>query len=320
MIVSSSFKPSPWLAGRHRQTLFGPLCVTTSREPDAWLEYELPDQDFIELAWFGERSWPVLILLHGLEGSYRSHYVQRLLYHFKEQKLAVCVAHFRSCGRKLNRFTSSYHSGISEDVTALLSHPWLLEAPEVYAAGFSLGGNVLLKWLGENPEQTKIKRAVAVSVPMKLDICADAINRGASKLYQKHLIDLLKVKTKKKLALDLPGPPIDLQQNLDRISNFWQFDNQVTAPLHGFIDVHDYYQRASSFPWLKFITTPTLVLQSIDDPFLDPKILPDQDELSEHVCLEVSERGGHIGFIESLSWRQRCFLSRRLCSFLFESR
>ncbi|NVJ58965.1 MAG: alpha/beta fold hydrolase [Gammaproteobacteria bacterium] len=292
--------------------------MSAKQEPDQWFEHELPDRDFIELAWFGEKDWPVLLLLHGLEGSYKSHYIQRILHHLRSENIAVCVAHFRSCGRKLNRLTSSYHSGISEDLTELLGFSWLKDAKEVYAAGFSLGGNVLLKWLGENPEQTKIKRAMAVSVPMKLDICANAINTGMSRVYQKHLIDLLKVKTRKKLALDLPGPPISLKIDLNRIENFWQFDDSITAPLHGFSSVQDYYQKASSYPWLKHITVPTLILQALDDPFLDPDVLPDQNSMSETVHLEVSEVGGHIGFIESLNWRQSCFLSRRLRSFFFE--
>jgi len=181
------------------------------------------------------------------------------------------------------------------------------------ALGFSLGGNVLLKWLGENPKQSFFRSAMAVSVPLKLDECASAIDSGFSKLYQKHLIRSLVKKTACKLNGNFPGPLLEASTLAEDLSNFWQFDEKVTAPLHGFRSAKDYYELSSSYHFLPRIETPTLVLQAIDDPFLNADMIPDKSHLGSGVTVEVSEKGGHVGFMESINDRtQSCFLAKKV--------
>ncbi|NVJ49881.1 MAG: hydrolase [Gammaproteobacteria bacterium] len=314
-ISASTFKPTFGLSNRHLQTLVGPLLAGVRYHPQHWQELVLSDGDFVELAWFGAPADKVLLLLHGLEGSYQSHYAQRLIHCYTQSGWQVVVAHFRSCGRRLNRSARSYHSGSSDDLAEVITHLPSQASQSLYAIGFSLGGNVLLKWLGENPKQTMLSRAMAVSVPLRLDVCASAIDNGFSRFYQQHLIGLLKKKmhAKRKLGL-LPMSEQSLAK-LAAVKNFWQFDQQVTAPLNGFASADDYYQRASSISFLTHIATPTLILQALDDPFMNHNVLPAEDELSPNVQLELSKTGGHVGFVESYRLYQRCFLARRSLAF-----
>ena len=319
MIIESEFQPARILANRHVQTLIGPLLVPVSQQPTSWSELALPDGDFMEIAWFGSDNGPVLMILHGLEGSYRSHYVQRVIKPFLAAGWRIAVTHFRGCGRKINARSRSYHSGSSDDLTAAIGYLQQLGQPPTAILGFSLGGNVLLKWLGENPQQQVIKRAMAVSVPFKLDICATSIGRGFSRTYQKHLIDLLKKKTRKKLSLGLPGPQI-VEPDWRTINNFWKFDHLVTAPLNGFNGVDDYYQQASSYQYLPMIKTPTLILHALDDPFMSADVLPEEAHLGPDVTLELSKFGGHVGFFDQLPPRKKpCYLGQKAYAFLTRS-
>jgi hypothetical protein len=290
--------------------------MPVKHHPVRWQRLAAEPGDFMEIAWFGNSDRPLLLILHGLEGSYRSHYVQRVLNGALDRDWQVGVLHFRSCGRELNTRMESYHSGVSHDLQAALSQ--LVEAgySAIGILGFSLGGNVLLKWLGENPRQSIVQRAMAVSVPLKLDLCASAIDQGFSKLYQKHLIDQLKRKTQCKLQRQLPGPRPNLSVPLTNIKNFWQFDEAVTAPVHGFANAADYYHQASSFYYLPNISTPTLILQSLDDPFMNRDVLPEQNQLGSGVVLEVSEKGGHVGFIDHWQFKHRhCFLANKVADY-----
>ncbi|WMS86461.1 hydrolase [Pleionea litopenaei] len=314
-VVQSSFSPPSIIANRHIQTLYGPLAVTVKYHPQTWQSVTLTDGDFVELAWFGERSKRTLLILHGLEGSYRSHYVQRLLNAYLGHGWQVVVAHFRGCGRSLNRLPRSYHSGSSDDLADVLSALSAHSIENLYAIGFSLGGNVLLKWLGENKVQNSIRRAMAVSVPFKLDICADSIDRGFSRFYQKHLIDSLKFKVSKKHQLGESALPNALLNDLSSIRNFWQFDEHFTAPMNGFSGASDYYAKASSFPFIARINTPTLLLQALDDPFLSPEAIPRAEDLGPSVTLELSEKGGHVGFLQSFNAYKECFIAQRSFSF-----
>ena len=316
MIIESEFQPAKMLANRHVQTLIGPLLVSVSQQPKNWSEIALPDGDFMEIAWFGPDNGPLLLILHGLEGSYRSHYIQRVIKPFITAGWRIAVAHFRGCGRKINARSRSYHSGSSDDLTAAIEHLQQSRQLPTSILGFSLGGNVLLKWLGENPDQQVVKRAMAVSVPFKLDVCATSIGRGFSRTYQKHLIGILKKKTRQKLLLQLPGHQID-EPDWRSINNFWQFDHLVTAPLNGFNGVNDYYQQASSYQFLPMIKTPTLILQALDDPFMSPEVLPEEAQLGPGITLELSQFGGHVGFFDQLPpHKQPCFLGQKAFAFL----
>ena len=275
---------------------------------------ELDDGDFLDIDWSRNRDGPLVLLLHGLEGSIRSHYATGLMNSLSRCGYQIVLLNFRGCSGEPNRLPRSYHSGDTDDVDLILrllvrKHP---QRP-VYLVGISLGGNVLLKWLGENPDQTLAKKAVAISVPFQLDIAAHRLERGLSRLYQAHLLYKLRRSTRSKAARI--ALPIDVSR-LSRIKSFRQFDDQVTAPLHGFEGVDDYYCRASSRPFIKFIKTPTLILHAVDDPFMTPDAIPEDYELGSGVQLELSESGGHVGFVAGiLPWKPRYWVDERVCDY-----
>lgn len=212
----------------------------------------------------------------------------------------------------------AYHSGETEDALfflRLLSELYP-HTPKV-AIGFSLGANMLLKLLGENPTQTYLQAAVAISAPMRLAECADSINRGFSRLYQKYLLtSLLKNLRVKMRSMSFP-PSIDLSAGrLKQLRNFRDFDHHVTAPLHGYSGADDYYQQCSAMDYIKHIQTPTLILHARDDPFMNHQVIPSAQQLSASVRLEVSEQGGHVGFMQGTPWRPRIWLHQRVSAFL----
>lgn len=308
------FKPAWWLPGPHAQTLF-PYIFRRQRLPRLTRErIELDDGDFLDLDWGRHQDGPLALLLHGLEGSIRSHYATGLMTSLDRCGYQTVLLNFRGCSGEPNRLPRSYHSGDTGDVDTVLKL-LVRQYPQrpVYIIGISLGGNVLLKWLGENPAQLLTQKAVAISVPFQLGIAADRLERGLSKLYQAHLLHKLRRSTRSKAARTTL--PIDISR-LSRIKSFRQFDDQVTAPLHGFDGVEDYYSRASSRPFLKYISTPTLILHALDDPFMTADAIPKDYELGPGVQLELSQYGGHVGFVGgSLPWKPRYWIEERVCDY-----
>ena len=310
----SAFKPAWWLPGPHLQTLFPHIFRKQSPPALTRERIELDDGDFLDIDWSESNRGPLVLLLHGLEGSIRSHYATGLMNSLNRCGFQVVLLNFRGCSGEPNRLPRSYHSGDTDDVDTILGrlvrqHP---QRP-VYIVGISLGGNVLLKWLGENPDQTLAKKAVAISVPFELNIAAHRLERGLSRLYQAHLLYKLRRSTRSKAAR--MALPIDVSR-LSRIKSFRQFDDQVTAPLHGFDGVDDYYRRASSRPFIKNIKTPTLILHAVDDPFMTPDAVPEAYELGPGVQLELSKCGGHVGFVGGiLPWKPRYWIDERVCAY-----
>lgn len=306
----SGFRPAWWLRSPHAQTLWpvfarrrAPVALETER-------LELDDGDFLDLFWSGPRDAPVILYLHGLEGSIRSHYATPIMQRLNGVGFRVCLMHFRNCGDEPNRLAVSYHSGKTDDPQRVLEHVRQRHgAPPFGALGISLGGNVLLKWLGEQREASPLRCAAAVSVPFRLGACADHLERGLSRIYRRHLVDRLRASFRRKFR-DRPCPlPVDV----DSLRTFRAFDDRVTAPLHGFAGVDDYYERCSSAGFLARITVPTLIVQAEDDPFLPPAALPDAADLSPATVLELSRHGGHVGFVGgTLPWRPRYHLDERL--------
>lgn len=313
--TASEFRAPWWLASAHLQTLYAPLfrrgpALTLTRE-----RVELDDGDFLDLDWTARRAGPVVLVLHGLEGSSRSPYAQGMLEAVHARGWRGVVMHFRGCSGELNRLPRTYHSGDTGDLAAVVDRLRARDdVPALVAVGYSMGGNVLLKWLGEQGAGAPLAAAAAVSVPYTLSRTADRLTRGLSRIYQQHLIGALRAKLHRKFPRD--SSPIDLQR-ADASRNFWEFDNRVTAPLHGFASVHDYYTRSSSRQYLRNIGVPALLLHAEDDPFMTPDVLPCADELSPSLQLEVSAAGGHVGFIQgSLPWRPRYWLEERIPAFL----
>jgi hypothetical protein len=261
---------------------------------------------------------PLLLVLHGLEGSWRSHYVRGLLTLARAAGWAGVTLNFRSCSGEPNRLPRFYHSGDTDDfdfvVKALAER-----APQgrIGAVGISLGGNVLLKWLGEQSDAAReIGAAVAISTPYDLERCARVLDRGFAKLtYTASFMRSFRSKIRAK-ARAFPGF-VDVAAVM-RARTFAAYDRVVTAPLHGFADERDYWRRASCRPYLARVRRPTLLISALDDPFVPPDALPDPSELAPSVTAEFTARGGHVGFWEGSPWRPRAWAERRAMAFLSE--
>ena len=295
MIRDSTFRPAWWLPGPHLQTLY-PSLFRKRRAPALTRErLELADGDFVDIDWTASDGDMTVLILHGLEGSLESHYSGGLLCALEHSGYKAGLMYFRGCSGEPNRLPRSYHSGDTGDLDTVIRHIRKLRPGKPLAAiGVSLGGNVLLKWLGEQAGNADITTAIAISVPLDLHEAAVKLGNGASRIYQHHLLKRLRDSVTIKATRHEPPFPLD---RLDELDSFHKFDNEVTAPLHGFRDVDDYYARSSSKQFLKRIEIPTLLLQAVDDPFLPPEALPKYDELGPAVTLELARHGGHVGFV-----------------------
>lgn len=317
MITASQFKPAWWAKNRHMQTIWGAIFRFAPKKPPMQrIRLDLPDSDFIDVDFYPVAKAPTVLLLHGLEGSIDSHYMRGIVKTLVGDGKQVAVMHFRGCSGESNRLLRSYHSGVSDDLQSVLT---LLKDKDIvvdYLVGFSLGGNVLLKWLGENHLDHKVKAAVAVSVPLLLDECATAIDEGFSRVYSGRLLKTLKIKALyKKMQYQ---EAIDLTTDeIKQLNNFWAFDHQITAPLHGFKSAEEYYRKASSQPFLKSIRIPTLIIHAKDDPFMNTKVIPKEEHLSDKVDFELAEYGGHVGFVAgNWPWQAEYYLEKRIPQFL----
>ena len=317
MITTSTFRPAWWLPGPHLQTLYPTLFRSRTYPALQRERLELADGDFIDLDWAGDDGRPVVLVLHGLEGSLQSHYAGGILRALTASGYRAVLMYFRGCSGEPNRLPRSYHSGETGDLATVVRHiRKRLPSTPLAAIGYSLGGNVLLKWLGETGSDNGLATAIAVSVPFDLDQAARKLERGLSRIYQRHLLQKLRrsvaAKTRR-LATPRPAEP------LADLKTFRQFDDAITAPLHGFRDVDDYYSRCSSHGFLRDVTTPTLILHSQDDPFLPSAAIPDAAMLSPATTLELTSAGGHVGFIAgNTPFRPRYWLETRICRHLRE--
>jgi predicted alpha/beta-fold hydrolase len=278
------------------------------------------DGDFVDLDWLdapASPSAPLLLVLHGLEGSCRSHYVRGLLGLARAGGWRAVVLNFRSCSGEPNRLPRFYHSGDTDDLDAV-ARMLVAREPDVSigAVGVSLGGNVLLKWLGEQGEAAPagVRAAVGISVPFELEPCARALDRGFQKwVYTASFMRTFKQKIRAKVPVH--GPFVDLAA-VRRARTFAAYDRVVTAPLHGFADEVDYWRRASCAPYLPHVRRPALLISALDDPFVPPAALPERAALPPGVTLELTARGGHVGFVEGPPWRTRSWAERRAMQFL----
>ena len=320
-IVRSAFRPARWLQNRHAQTVYPSVPWACRERPALRREVlRLPDGDETAVDWVVEtegtpKSAPLLIILHGLEGSAESTYARMLMQSAVARQWRCCVLHFRDCGDYRNVLPRRYHAGETNDVRYFVAK---LEREgqfgPIVAAGYSLGGNVLLKYLGESGAGCPLKGAAAVCVPLDLHECAEALNIGIARGYQRYLLKRMKRSVARKF--DRHTAAFDWQRAMQS-KTFAEFDDAVTAPLHGFAGKDDYYDKCSSVNFLKHIERPTLIVNALDDPFMTPDVIPDAAALSPQVTLEVSDHGGHVGFIEGgLPWRPRFYLPERLIGFL----
>ena len=298
-----SYRAPLWLPGGHAQTLYAALVVPRPRVAYRRERWDTPDGDFIDLDWLEERETsneqrqqpPLVVLFHGLEGSSRSHYALSLMAAVRDAGWRGVVVNFRGCGGELNRLPRAYHSGDSAEVD------WVLRRlkrgnPRLLAAGVSLGGNALLKWLGETGASAGavVDRAAALSAPVDLTAAGNALDRGFNLAYTRHFLRSMKEKSLAKLDR-FPG--LFDAARLRAAYTLREFDDLVTAPLHGFRNTDDYWTRASAKPWLRRIEVPVLMVNARDDPFLPSGALPAPYEVANSVLLEQPEHGGHVGFV-----------------------
>ena len=314
-ITRSSFRPAWWLPGAHLQTLWPSLSRPRPRPDLARRRIELADGDFIDLA-IGNGAGPRVLVIHGLEGGLESHYAASLVARLERERYQPIFMFLRGCSDEPNRLDRAYHSGATEDLAEVLA---LLaddpQGPPAAAIGFSLGANLLLKYLGET-EQPAVGSAIAVSVPFVLRDAMLRLDIGFSRIYQRYLLGKLKVSLRRKFA----GRRFPLDVDLDAIRDFNTFDDRVTAPLNGFEGVFDYYSRASCRQYLPAIRTPTLIIQAVDDPFMFPTTIPWEHELGPGITLELADHGGHVGFIDGpWPWRAHYWLEDRIIRGLSET-
>jgi predicted alpha/beta-fold hydrolase len=280
--------------------------------------FDTPDGDFVDVDWRpGPAAAPLLLVLHGLEGAPTSHYIGGLFGLAAARGWRAGVLYFRSCSGELNRLPRFYHSGDTADLDHVVRVVTEREpAVRLGVVGVSIGGNVLLKWLGEQGGAAPrvLAGAAAISVPFDLEACARMMDQGLPKvLYTASFMRSFRRKTRAK-ARAHPGF-VDLPAALGA-RTFAAYDRAVTAPLHGFADEVDYWHRASSGPYLANIRRPTLLLSALDDPFIPAWSLPDPRRLPPAVRAEFVPHGGHVGFVEGRPWRSASWAERRAIEFL----
>ena len=287
-----------WLPGRHVQTIYPYLFLRPAPPAYRRERIEMPDGDFVDVDWVdGSAEAPTLVLFHGLEGSSTSPYAVALMRKAAARGWRGAVPHWRGCSGQPNRLARAYHSGdyveLGEMLGAIRARAG---SGPLFALGVSLGGNVLLNWLGREREKSRawLKAAASVSAPMDLVASGTALDRGLNRLYARNFLKTLVPRALEKLER-FPG--LYDGEKLSRVRSIHDFDDLVTAPLHGFKDVMDYWTLASSKPWLGQIALPTLVLNATNDPFVPGASLPGPSEVSRAVTLEQPATGGHVGFV-----------------------
>lgn len=307
----SPYRAPWWLPEGHSQTLWRrfvpPLPIQQRRQ-----RVELSDGDFIDVDWVDakasvEQEQPIVFLLHGLCGSSLSPYIQSLQRLLQQRGVDSVAMNFRGCSGEINRRARAYHSGCSEDVEEVYQTLRAQFPQRKFAfAGFSLGGNVLLKWLAEIGDRKGIVGGVAVSTPFSLSYCSEALNSGISNLYGRYF--------RRRLVLDVESKRdyfreqarqeswqeeldrLDALGDLRRLKTLWEFDDQVTAPLHGFKNAEDYYAQCSSGPLLQGIKCQVMLIQSANDPIIPNASLPNAQALPARISLQLEAAGGHVGF------------------------
>jgi predicted alpha/beta-fold hydrolase len=311
-----SFQPIRGAANPHLQTILPRLVRRRVQLEPHWQRLDTPDGDFIDLAWSEDpelaKDKPRMVLFHGLEGNFYSPYAHGLLHAWREQGWLGVVMHFRGCSGEPNKQQRIYHSGETEDARFFLN--WLRQTygdVPTGAVGVSLGGNMLACYLGQEGAHCQLKAAVVVSAPLMLEPCAERLERGASRFYQRYLLEQLKLNASRKLA-KYPGTlPVTLQQ-LKSIKRLREFDDAITSKAHGFADALDYYRRCSGLPLLSQVRIPLLIIHAKDDPFMTPEVIPPLADLPPSVEYQLTDHGGHVGFVSGSLRNPQMWLEQRI--------
>jgi predicted alpha/beta-fold hydrolase len=309
-----------WLPGGHLQTIYARMLARSYSVSYRRERWKTPDSDFIDLDWVDHpEGGKLIVLFHGLEGYSQSHYALSLMATVAGAGWRGVVPHFRGCSGEANRLLRSYHSGDSDEID------WILRRiktknpqSKIYVVGISIGGNMLLKWLGEHGQAASrtVERAVAVSTPLDLVAAAGELDFGIKRiLYASYFLRTLRPRALAKIVVhNLAIDPGAIRASV----TFRQFDDLFTAPVHGFRNAADYWRRCSSKPWLRTIEVPTLVLNAQNDPFLPASALPSNEEVSDSVILEFPRSGGHVGFVAGKFPGRLDWLPERILRFFDE--
>jgi len=293
-----------WLAGGHLQTIWSAKLAIRSKGRAKWRRerWTTPDDDFIDVDWLNPADpqalpeRPLLVLFHGLEGSSQSHYADAFAHMAAQRGSCMALPHFRGCSGELNRQPRAYHSGDWQEMDWMLQTLRARHTGPIFAVGVSLGGNALMRWAGEHGQAAQgVADAVAsVCSPLDLAQSGAAIGRGLNRqIYTRMFLRSMKPKALAKLA---QHPGLFDRQRLLAARDLYEFDNVFTAPLHGFRNTEDYWQRASAKPLMGAIRVPALALNARNDPFVPAASLPQPHEVSASVTLWQPEGGGHVGF------------------------
>ena len=289
------YKPAIIFRNKHLNTIYPTFFrkinnLTFQRE-----RINTEDNDFIDIDWSKVSSKKLIVLLHGLEGSSNGQYIKGMCRIFNKNNWDALAMNYRGCSGEINKTIRMYHGGATDDIEFLINYIEK-DYEEIALVGFSLGGNLLLKYLGDGKYKLnkKIKGAAAISVPCDLKSVMENLGRKKNLIYSKRFLKALKKKVMLKKML-LPNEISD--EHLKYIKSLKDFDDKYTAPIHGFKDAYDYYEKCSCKKFLKDIKTPTLIINALDDPFLDKDCFPvDEVEINENLSLLMPKHGGHVGF------------------------
>lgn len=324
MIYKSNFQAPLWARNPHAQTILASK-IRRFRFQSGWEEeFNLPDGDFLDL-WWSEHpekcNLPLVVLFHGLEGSANSNYIIGIQAALLTKGFNSVVMHFRGCSGRPNRKERGYHSGETTDARYFIKQlRSRFPTRFIGAIGYSLGGNMLAKYLGEEGSRSPLSSAAIVCAPLDLAACSHRIARGFSRQYQRYLLNSLKVSIERKRQsgafkhFQVPHPHV-----LRAMSSFVEFDDLITGPLHGFKGAADYYLKCSAKTFVSKIRTPTLIIHAKDDPFMTDRVIPSAKIIPDCVRYELSEHGGHVGFVFGTPWAPRYWLEERLPEWISDS-
>lgn len=323
MFQPSDFKAAPLLSNPHLQTMVAKWLNRSNTITTFSEILELPDGDFVDLTWTEvptkNNTKLIIVLLHGLHGSQHSHYIKSMFNAIKQKGWIAVLIHFRGCSGRPNRLAHSYHSGYTDDISYFTKQLQIQYKHCKFAIiGYSLGGNVLAKYLAET-QHSPYTCATIICAPLHLASCSTRINNSSSKVYQKYLMDMLKHTTEEKIKLGLITH-ISLNK-LKQLKTLWDFDDKVTAPLNGFNSAEHYYKESSGLYVLPKITKPCLIIHAKDDPFLSHNVIINEiintQSLPNNIRFEISERGGHVGFLsKGKLFRPEYWLETKVPQFL----
>lgn len=313
----TQFIAATGLTNPHLQTLVPRIIRKKALFEPVWETIDTPDGDFLDLAWSEDwqsqsaQSKPLFILFHGLEGCFYSPYANGLMDAFAKQGWLSVMMHFRGCSGKPNHLARAYHSGEVEDARLFLRllQQRFASQPKV-AAGISLGGNMLANYLAEYADDTLLDAATLISAPLDLSACSARMEVGFSKVYRSYLLRSMKSNALRKHQL-IKGEIGVSYQSIKRVTRLYEFDDLITAPLHGFKDAEDYYQKCSGIHRLQAIRLPTQIIHAKDDPFMTDAVIP-KFVLPSNIDYRLFANGGHVGFLSGSALKPQFWLEQAL--------